>query len=243
MNSLVTVITPIYKPSIELFLLIDSLNRQTDKNFHFIIVNGNPDPSLEGKIKDIFFSHCTIISEHDNGFYFALNKGIEKCKTAYYVVAGSDDTFDKNFIKKINSILSKSNQYFDVITGKISISNQAIFPYRPELKSSSIMASSISNHSIGVVVKKKIHNKYGFFDTRFKLAADQLFFSSFFKDKQKVLYCNFNFGNVGCDGISARQNITCLIESYCVNFLTKNSVLYNSILFPYRLLAQVCKKI
>ena len=116
----------------------------------------------------------TIISEPDKGLYYAMNKGIKKSNgdIVYFLNAG-DMLFKANTISKVVKAFEKN--HVDIIYGDIVL-------YNPDQPQKLILRSqkNVSNFFLGhdtiyhqsIFTKKHIFEKYGGFDTQFKLVAD-----------------------------------------------------------------------
>ena len=82
----VSVITATLNSEQDLPRLLDSLRRQTDRDFECIVVDGG---SLD-RSWDIIQSHRDLVTqalgEPDHGLYDALNKAIRASKSEFYVV-------------------------------------------------------------------------------------------------------------------------------------------------------------
>jgi hypothetical protein len=72
-----------------------------------------------------------------------------------------------------------------------------------------------SNHSGGMIIKKKLHNKYGYYDEKFRIASDYDFLrkvkNKIFIKKTKILSAR-----LGVNGIS-QQFLPSLFERYLID--------------------------
>jgi glycosyltransferase involved in cell wall biosynthesis len=243
MDKLISIITPIYKPNSSIFYLIKSLNNQSYKFFDWIIINGFPDKSLENKIERATQINIRIISEADGGFYEALNKGILSCQTPYYLVAGSDDIIDLKFVYNITELIKHHKSSFDLYSGPIILRGQRVSTRRPSLSKSSAFAAFFSNHSVGTLIKKNLHQKFGLYSSNFKIASDQLFLGLALKNGSSIHFCEFLFGTIGDEGFSRKRKVRCFLESFIINLKLGHYVLYNLLAFPFRLSRILISKI
>ena len=73
--------------------LIDSLRKQKDREFEWVVADGaSTDGTLE-LLKSVTDLDILITSESDFGIYDALNRGIKVCSGDYYLVLGDDDFY------------------------------------------------------------------------------------------------------------------------------------------------------
>ena len=88
----ISIITATLNSEKQISRLINSLNRQTNKSFNWIVKDGGSTDSTLSKLSKIDSDIDTkIIKSIDKGIYDALNQAIKKCKTNYYLFIGSDD--------------------------------------------------------------------------------------------------------------------------------------------------------
>ena len=87
----ISVITATFNSDKKLPVLIQSLQKQTDKKFEWIVVDGGSKDRTLDLLKEINDLDYKFISESDFGIYDALNKGIMKASGDFYLVIGSDD--------------------------------------------------------------------------------------------------------------------------------------------------------
>lgn len=90
---LISVITITYNASATLSLTMESVAEQTFTDFEHIIVDGasTDDTIIIGRKKGT--KSLRIISEHDNGLYDAMNKGIKLARGRYIIFLNSGDKF------------------------------------------------------------------------------------------------------------------------------------------------------
>lgn len=149
---------------------IESIYSQTYKNFEHIIIDGASDDGTLDLIKEIA-PRSTVISEPDKGIYDAFNKGVKKASGEYVHFLNSDDYYtDKKsleisakYLSATDADFSCSDCYFVDENGKITnvfYANLETFFY--------IMPFCHQT----MITKKEALIKAGFFDTKYKIAAD-----------------------------------------------------------------------
>lgn len=127
MNPEVSIVVPVYNVEKYLTRCIDSILKQTFKNFELILVNdGSTDNSLnickEYLIKD---KRIKLISQTNKGLSTARNTGIKRAIGKYICFIDSDDFVEKDYvrlllsnIKKYKSDISICEYYLTDATGK-----------------------------------------------------------------------------------------------------------------------------
>ncbi|EKD4816644.1 glycosyltransferase, partial [Escherichia albertii] len=97
-NDIITIITINYNNAEGLAKTIASIDKQTNKEFEYLIIDGGSDDnSVEHAKKSVMCSR--IISEKDNGIYDAMNKGAYLAKGEYIIFINSGDELRKNSIE------------------------------------------------------------------------------------------------------------------------------------------------
>lgn len=111
MDSLISVIVPIYKVEKYLDRCINSIVNQTYKNLEIILVDdGSPDncPTMcdEWSKKD---NRIKVIHKINGGLSSARNSGIEQYTGEYLTFIDSDDYIEPNYIEELYSTLNQHN--------------------------------------------------------------------------------------------------------------------------------------
>ena len=88
---LFTIITVTLNSEKSIQKTINSINKQTFKNFEYIIIDGGSSDETIKVIKKIIKKKYKLISEKDSGIYNAMNKGIKMSKGKYVAFLNSDD--------------------------------------------------------------------------------------------------------------------------------------------------------
>jgi glycosyltransferase involved in cell wall biosynthesis len=154
---------------------INSVFEQTYKNIEYIIIDG---ASTDGSVKLIEENRAKIKfwqSESDKGIYDAMNKGIAKASGDYLLFLNSGDVLaDNKIIDEINTQL----QTYDIVYGDlIAVNDKNEKEYHKsfsEMTLENLMISTLWHPCC--FIKRELFNKYGLYNTEFKLAGDYEFF-------------------------------------------------------------------
>jgi len=163
-----SIITPTFNSEKYIKRHIDSLNTQK-KNFEQIIIdNISEDKTLEIIEKTANY-RFTIISEKDNGIYYAMNKGILKATGDYLLFLNSDDWIPEKTIELVAKEI-KNNPNNDIYYGNSSYykNNKKIFTQKSDIKN--IFKTNSVSHQTMYYSKKVFIDKK--FDTFYSVAAD-----------------------------------------------------------------------
>lgn len=103
MNSLVSVVIPIYNAESSIRECVESILNQTYQNYELILVDdGSTDRSAE--ICDTYWDQippqrCTVIHKANGGVSSARNAGIAQARGDYFVFVDSDDCVNPNYLQ------------------------------------------------------------------------------------------------------------------------------------------------
>jgi len=231
----ISVITAVYNAESCIQNLIESLRAQKDKDFEWVVVDGaSTDRTLE-ILKSISDLNIRIISEPDFGIYDALNKGIKVCTGEYYLVAGADDIFYDNAIQDYKVAINIKG---DLITAKV-IKNDNVVGVRKGGAWLFNEAVYISNHSIGVLIRKSLHNNFGLYSRKFPIAADQLFIMQCCENGAKTIQLDSIVGKFGTSGVSSEDVIGTCTEKFRIQILLGKNKWIQFILFILKILKRL----
>lgn len=107
---MLTIFTPTYNRTKELKKLYESLVKQTDKDFVWLIVDdGSTDNTEEyiERLKKENIINIEYIKQQNSGKYIAHNTGANNCKTKYFCCIDSDDWLEQDAIKHIKRDLKE----------------------------------------------------------------------------------------------------------------------------------------
>ena len=227
----ISVITAVYNADYCILNLIESLKNQTDDDFEWIVVDGaSVDHTLE-ILKNVKNLKLKIISEADFGIYDALNKGIKISSGEYYVVAGADDVFYPNAIEDYKKCIDNN---VDMITANIKINQKTSFlDGRPSWLVGQY--HWVTSHALGLLIRKNLHNKFGYYSRKFPIAADQLFIKQCCQNGARVKYIDFLAGEFGTSGVSSEDKIGTCTEFFRVQLFTEKNKWLQYILFFLKL--------
>ena len=191
---------------------------QSHKDVEHIIIDGNStDGTLDvmNRYKDKI---ARIVSEPDKGIYDALNKGIRQASGEVIGLLHSDDFYAHDrVIEKVADIFMKYNidscygdlQYVDKNNPDKVIRYWKSSQYRH----GKFKYGWMPPHST-FFVKKEIYNKYGYFNTNFKITADyELMLRFLEKHKISTYYTPEVFIKMRIGGTSNRNIKNLIIKS------------------------------
>ena len=195
---------------------INSVLKQSYKNFELIIIDGG---STDETLKILKKNNNKIdfwISEKDKGIYDAINKGIKLSRGSIISILNSDDCYYRNALK-IAVKYFKKYQKIDFLFGSV-IKHKLLYGYKPNKIYWSF--GFYSAHSVGFFIRKKSQMKVGLYKLKYRYSADyDLFYRLIVKRKMVGFATKKNeiFGKFRRGGISSKlSNNVFLREIYRV---------------------------
>lgn len=233
-----TIITVCYNSAKTIRDTLNALTMQTRQDFEYIIIDGCSRDNTIAIIEEymeFFGDRFMLLSEPDDGLYYAMNKALSMAKGNIIGIVNSDDWLNEDTVAFVLQEFSK-RQEMDILCGGINfvdINGEKIRErFNKEIKTH-IKKEMPVNHP-ATFVKKCVYDQIGFFDTTFRIAADYDFICRAynmgcrFEFYDKVL-SNFRTGGLTgdeCDTIKTLKNhLHCVDEDYHVvykNFGEKN---------------------
>jgi glycosyltransferase involved in cell wall biosynthesis len=156
---------------------LESVNIQKDTYFEHIIVDG---ASTDGSVEYLRNFNSSenikvkIITEPDNGIYDAMNKGIKASNAKYIMFLNSGDCFVSEAVVWQNNFAILENDFPDVIFSNIIFgkTEKPTRVWRPgEMKRYKLFLGWMPPHP-STIVNSQLFERYGYFNTDFKIAAD-----------------------------------------------------------------------
>jgi len=177
-----SIITAVYNNKKYIEDCINSVISQDYNNIEYIIIDGGSD---DGTTEIIYNAKCRIeneivefkfISEKDNGIYEALNKGLKIATGDVIGFLHSDDIFNNEYvISKIAKVFEDKNTdsvYSDLVYVYKDNPDKVLRYWKSGGFNSSLLNKGWMPPHPAFFVKKNIYDKYGGFDTSFKIASD-----------------------------------------------------------------------
>ena len=182
---------------------INSVLNQSYKNYELIIIDGQ---STDGTLDIIKKNKSKIdywMSEMDNGFSDAVNKGIKLSRGSIIAILNSDDIFYKHALRTAVNYFNR-HKYIDFLFGSV-IKYKLLYGYRPWKIRWSF--GFYSTHSIGFFIREKAQKKVGYYKTKYKYSPDyDLFYRMIVKHKLKGMATKKNeiFGKFRRGGVGSK---------------------------------------
>lgn len=224
----VSVITVTYNSEKTLKYTLESVLKQTYKNYEHIIVDGlSKDNTMQivKKYETKYNGKLKYISEKDLGLYDAMNKGIKIATGDIIGILNSDDIYANE------TVLEKIVNKFKETKCDATYANLIYMDEETMSKPQRIWNSPEGKLENGwhpahptLYLKKEVYEKIGVFNINYKIAADYDFMIRVMKEKSiKLSYINEYLIYMRAGGAS-----TAGIKGYIENLKEANKVLKNN---------------
>jgi len=211
----ISIITPTYNSGKTLARTIESVLAQNYPDLEYIIIDGGSTDNTK-EIVSGYQNRLNIkfISESDKGIYDAMNKGVKLATGETIGILNSDDIFDNSTVLKIVSE-AFTDPKIDAVYGDIKYFGGDVNKITRYWQTGEYTDKKFNNGWMiphpALFVRKTVYDKYGLYNTDFKLAADYEFILRLLKiHKINIKYTPETFVrmyNSGASGNSLKQRI------------------------------------
>jgi len=233
-NVTISIVTATFNVAPLLPSLVDSLRRQTDCNFEWVVADGGSTDGTLEMLRDIADLKIVLSSQQDFGIYDALNRALKNASGDYYVVLGADDSLAPDAVENYRRAAVRTGA--DMIFAQVQAGEQVRMPCgrKPWLRGHK---AYVAEHAVATLIRRNLHERFGYYSRRFPIAADQLFLKIVCASPDaKLAPADFIAGNYAVDGVSGADTIGTLTEFFRVQLETESCRLLQCLLFILRLL-------
>ena len=211
----VSIITVVYNGIAHLEQTIQSIINQSYQNIEYIIIDGGSTDGTLELLQKYDEKIAYWVSEKDNGIYDAMNKGIAKATGEIVGLINADDWYETNTLELVVNAFEK--QEVDVIHGSMEIisADGSSFTKKVKHDLSTLKKGMLLNHPT-VFVKKSFYEKYGVFNTSYKIVADWEMIFRWWLSGAKFIGIEETLANFRMGGVSSLHLKKSLVEKHKV---------------------------
>ncbi len=213
LNKKISIIMPVYNAEKTIANSIWSIINQSRSDIEIIVVDGDSSDGTLDIIKSFGHSIDQWISEKDRGYADALNKGIKMATGEYVMMLAADDLMlpdaIKHFLETVDvnteiwcgAMLEKTEYGFRLSNSDPDLAKLKYF---------------CSLRHPATIFKKSIFEKYGFYDIKFKCAADRELFLRLYQKHasfqlEKIPMVLFSLNGMSCTNLELSEKEDCEI--------------------------------
>lgn len=149
---------------------IESVLKQSYKDFEYIIVDGKSSDDTLKIISKYQDKRIKLISEKDKGLYDAMNKGIKLSTGDIIGTINSDDILASEDI--FQTVIDNFDENTDVIYANIKYYNEDFSKVKRDFISGTKENDYFCPAHPSMYVRKQIYEKIGTYNINYKIAAD-----------------------------------------------------------------------
>lgn len=204
----VSIITVCYNSEKTIRKTIESVLHQTYKNIEYIIVDGASSDGTLNIIEEyleVFQGSLRVISEPDDGIYYAMNKGIAVASGELIGIINSDDWYEENAVEEIvKAYWNNHDNPYSVYYGKTGMVNDGEL-IRVESSSHEKLEEEMISHP-ACFVTARTYVEFGGFNTEYPCVADYDLMLRYYKSGEVSFIpvdchiANFTLGGMSSTG-------------------------------------------
>lgn len=228
-NPLVSVITVSYNSAETIAETLNSLRKQSCKDFESIVIDGNSKDGTQNIIQSFGDVVKQFISEPDKGIYHAMNKGIDLAKGRYISFLNSDDRYPSNTIQAISEQNTDADIFYGNMIKERKLSGTVYTrTERPNLKN---MEQTMSVFHPSTFAKSDLFRTLGKFSLKYNMAADYHWFLKAFLEGASFEYIDSSLSVFRVGGVS---NFSCDSYSEAAEIQKEFGLPYDAMLDQHR---------
>ena len=242
-EKILTIITVVKNDKENILNTINSVLKQSTKNFEYIIFDGNSTDGTSEIIKSLKSKKIKYFRKKDLNLYDAINRSVTFAKGKYIGLLHSGDIFiDKNHLKKIIKILRKEP---DIISGNLAFYRK----YQKKILTARVwryLLTKFNQNSVfkiphpSVYVKKKLIKKVNYYNIKYNISSDLDFLIKLSRIKNlKFLYIDNFFLLMKNKGLSTNKLSLFLKIREDLMILYKNYSIFFFIIYFYKIFIKI----
>lgn len=184
---------------------MDSVFKQTTKEFEFIVIDGNSNDGSKDEILKHEKQITHWLSEPDSGIYNAMNKGIKLAKGEYLLFLNSGDYLESasTLEKVLKQLYTEDIVYGNMIIDRNGKFTQGISQEQPTFEE---MIRGTLWHPVSFI-KKALFDKFGLYKENYKIISDYEFFlRTIFIEKVSTRHINIFVSVFNTEGMGSSPN-------------------------------------
>lgn len=211
-NPIISIITVSFNAVNTIEQTILSVINQSYPHIEYIIIDGGSTDGTVEIIKKFSNKISYWVSEPDKGIYDAMNKGIQKATGDLIGIINSDDWYENDIINIVAENYSIKNPV--IIYGDLVKHNGTKqYNCKPHRPLNQFWMGSVISHPT-VFVPRIFYQKYGIFNTTYRVAADYDLLIRLYRNKLNFQYIPYTISHMRSGGVSDTNAILGYKEAF-----------------------------
>ena len=201
-NPKISIVTVVLNDSERFHHTASNIAELSYENIEYIVIDGGSSDETLNVIDGFKDGIDVYLSEHDEGLYHAMNKGIELATGEWIIFMNAGDKFENNNV--LNTIF-KAGSYedFDILYSDVKVSYTGFQTYQSSGDMTEIEKGMQFCHQSALI--KLTYHKRRHYNIQNKMCADFEFFYNAANQNVSFLKLNQTIANVTSLGISDRN--------------------------------------
>lgn len=232
----ISIITAAFNSEAHISELINHLRHQSSKDFEWVVADGGSTDNTLSLVREASDINIVLDTRPDHGIYDALNRALGLVNGEYYMVLGADDLLYPDAVERMHQALRRPD-IPDVVVFGVDFGVQRRAAYWRTDRGWLGASHVVTAHSVGMLIRKSLHKRVGYYSLSYPLAADALFIKKIAAlPGVKISLSEHVTGRFSLGGASNSRTAQGLSEGYLIQLTTERSVLLQTTIFILRLL-------
>jgi glycosyltransferase involved in cell wall biosynthesis len=197
-----SIVTVCYNGAKTIEQAIQSVLRQSNQNYEYIVIDGGSDDGTLDIIKRYEANIAYFVSEPDRGIYDAMNKGVRAARGDVIAFLNSDDWFFDYTVEKVLKEFEQGD--IDVVYGDTLCIRKDAPPVYAKAEIKSIYYAPLNHQS--TFARSDLFEKIGMFDLQYQIGADYDWLLKAYMKGYLFRYLPVPLANYRLDGTSGRKH-------------------------------------
>ena len=245
-----SIITAVFNRAETIRKAVHTVQAQTYANVEHIVVDGASTDGTVDILKQSLDANAVFLSEPDKGIYDALNKGLALATGDIIGLMHSDDSYANEQVLETVARAFESSDidgfYADVLFYHPGEPNKPVRRYSSSQFNTNRLAWGWMPAHTTLFLRRHVYEKYGFFKTTYRIAADFEFIARILADRQvklsyipKVLV-HMDIGGASTAGLKSTILLNCEVKRACAENGIKTNWFKILSKYPLKIREYIC---
>ena len=219
---------------------INSVTKQNYQNFEHIFVISQSEDDTFSYVKNLDYKKKKIFFRNKKSLYNCLNFGIKKAKGEIIFILHSDDLLINNYVfsKVIKSIKKVDFLFSNILITDRENTKNIFRKWESSRTKKNWSPTNLPAHT-SLFIKKKIINKIGLYNEKFKISSDFDYFMRKKEEFKNLEIVNNGYAEFDTNGFSSAPSmrIKIVLEESRILFKYTGNIFYLFLHFFYGLIS------